>query len=157
MAAPSMVERLLSAAEDLLQSKTRSAAYRRRAVSSAYYAVFHALAKLCAETLLGERTRNDDAYSKIYRALDHGPLRTVLLQAPLKDHPVIKVFGPNIVKLQAERHRADYSPPDRDMFSPSEVEEIIRQAKFVVKELDRLNEADRRLLATSLLFKERKS
>lgn len=156
MASPSMVERLLSAAEDILKSKPRSAAYRRRAVSTAYYAVFHALAKLCAETLLKDASHNDEAYSKIYRALDHGPLRNMFVQAPLKDHPVIKMFGPSIITLQAERHRADYSPPDRNMFTASKVAEIINQARFVVGELDNLNEADRLLLATSLLFKERK-
>ncbi|MCW0001256.1 hypothetical protein OE766_23830 [Pararhizobium sp. YC-54] len=157
MAPPSLVARLLSSADDLLELKGRSAAYRRRAVSTAYYAVFHALAKLCAEALLPDAKRDDDTYSRIYRALDHGPLKNTFLQSPLKDHPVIKVFGPIVVLLQTERHRADYSPPDKDMFALSEVEELIRQAKFVVGELDRLNKVDRRLLATSLLFKERKS
>jgi uncharacterized protein (UPF0332 family) len=157
MASPSMVDRLFAAAEDLLQSKSRSAAYRRRAVSTAYYAVFHALAKLCAETLLPTTESDNEAYSKIYRALDHRPLRNMFTQAPLKDHPVIKVFGPDIVRLQVERHRADYSPPDKDMFNPSEVEEIIRQAKFAVSELNKLDKPDRLLLATCLLFKERKS
>lgn len=157
MTAPSMVDRLLSAAQDLLKSNLRSAAYRRRAVSTAYYAVFHALAKLCAEALLKDASRDDDAYSKVYRALDHGPLKNLFVQAPLKDHPTIKLFGSDIVKLQTERHRADYSPPDKDLFKPSEVEEIIRQARFVVGELNKLNESDRLLLATCLLFKERKS
>ncbi len=157
MASPSMVDRLFAAAEDLLKSKSGSAAYRRRAVSTAYYAVFHALAKLCTQTLLPDGKRHEDAHSKIYRALDHGPLKNVFTQSPLKDHQIIKVFGLDIVRLQVERHRADYSPPDADLFKPSEVEEIIRVAKVVVSELDKLDRADRLLLATCLLFKERKS
>lgn len=157
MGSPTMVDRLLSSAEDLLKSTTESAAYRRRAVSTAYYAVFHALAKLCAESLLPDREKDESAYSRIYRALDHGPLKNVCTQAPLKDHGVIKTFAPIIVLLQAERHRADYSPPDKEIFPTSEVEEIIRQAKFVIGELNNLDKADRLLLATSLLFKERKS
>ena len=122
MASPSMVDRLLTAAEDLLQSKTSSAAYRRRAVSTAYYAVFHALAKLCTEALLPDAKRRDEAYSKVYRALDHASLRNVFAQTPLKDHPIIKTFGPGIAGLQVERHRADYSPPDKDIFKSAEVE-----------------------------------
>lgn len=69
----------------------------------------------------------------------------------------MKVVGPSIVGLQVERHRADYSPPDKDLFQPSEVEEIIRQARLVIDELQKLEKTDRLLLATSLLFKERKS
>jgi uncharacterized protein (UPF0332 family) len=157
MASPSMVDHLLSVAEKLLQFNSRSAACRRRAVSTAYYAVFHAIAKLCAETLIADAKRNEDAYSRVYRALDHGPLKNILIQAPLKDHQNIKLFGPDIVKLQAERHRADYSPPDKNLFKPSEVKEIIGQARFVIAELDKLSKPDRLLLATCLLFKERKS
>lgn len=157
MVSPSMVDRLLQAAEQLLRTGSRSAAYRRRSVSTAYYAVFHALAKLCAETLLVDAKHSDDAYAKIYRALDHGPLRNVFLQVPLKDHPAIKLLGESIITLQAERHRADYSPPDKDMFTVPEVDEIIKQARFVIGELIKLDKSDRILLATSLLFKERKS
>ncbi|MDM9647043.1 hypothetical protein [Rhizobium sp. S163] len=157
MAAPSMVDRLLGSCDDLLRSKKNSAAYRRRAVSTAYYAVFHALAKLCAETLVPGAKHDGEDYARVYKALDHGPLRNVFKQAPLKDHGSIRDFGPIIVTLQAERHRADYSPPDRNMFDVSEVEEIIRQARFVIEELSKLNRDDRRLLVTSLLFKERKS
>jgi hypothetical protein len=52
MASPTMVSRLLDAAELLLAHGGRSGAFRRRAVSTAYYAVFHSLAKSSAGALL---------------------------------------------------------------------------------------------------------
>jgi len=157
MPSASMVDRLLTAADTLMETKPRSAAYRRRAVSTAYYAVFHALAKICTETLLPNVRRTEEEYSRVYRALDHGPLRNAFAQAPLKDHPEIKRIGPIIVRLQNERHRADYSPPDMKIFAIEEVEELIAQAKLVVDALQKLDTTSHRALATCLLFRDRKS
>lgn len=157
MPSASMVDRLLAAADTLIQTRPRSAAYRRRAVSTAYYAVFHALAKICAETLLPDVRQTEEEYSRVYRALDHGPLRNAFAQAPLKDHPEVKKIGPIIVRLQNERHRADYAPPDKDIFAMTEVEELAAQAKFVVTQLRKLDAVSRRNLATCLLFRDRKS
>jgi uncharacterized protein (UPF0332 family) len=43
------VERLLALAAELAETSGKSLTLKRRAVSTAYYAVFHALAKLCAD------------------------------------------------------------------------------------------------------------
>ncbi len=51
-----MIERLLALAEELAKTAGNSLTLKRRAVSTAYYAVFHALAKLCADELLGDRS-----------------------------------------------------------------------------------------------------
>ncbi len=80
-----MVERLLSLAEDLQSQDVRSAVFRRRAVSTAYYAVFHALARLCADELIGKNGRSSRDYERVYRALDHGPLKSAFERSPLKD------------------------------------------------------------------------
>ncbi len=151
-----MVDRLLAAAQELVASKPRSAAFRRRAVSTAYYAVFHALAKSCAGTLIPDGRRGSDEYRRIYRALDHGSLRNVLGQSPASDHPILRKIGPIVVRLQTERHRADYLPPEPHLFPPSEVQELIDQARLVVNEVQALDEPSRLLLATRLLFRDRK-
>jgi uncharacterized protein (UPF0332 family) len=156
MAQSSMVDRLLAAAQELLDRKSHSAAFRRRAVSTAYYAVFHALAKSCAGALLPHARRGTEEYMRIYRALDHGPLRTAFTQAPSKDHPRLKKIGPIIIRLQNERHRADYLPPDSKLFPESEVQELIEQAQFVVNELADLDDASCQLLAICLWFRDRK-
>ncbi|HMQ58821.1 MAG TPA: hypothetical protein PKE65_09760 [Rhizobiaceae bacterium] len=150
-----LVDRLLEVADTLRESLPQSAAFRRRAVSTAYYAVFHSLAKLCCETLLPNTMRSDDAWQRVYRALDHGSLRRVLQQSPLRSHPVLGVIGPLVIRLQEERHRADYLPPQRDLYSPEEVTDLLGQARYVISELNKLDIGGRKLLATSLLFKER--
>jgi uncharacterized protein (UPF0332 family) len=149
-----MVERFLTSAEDLVRLKAGSAAYRRRAVSSAYYAVFHSLAKLCTATLLPKGGSESDLL-RIYRALDHGPLRNAFSQSPLKDHQDIRLIGVAVLNLQTERHRADYLPPDSKLFPKSEVEQLIGQARLTVTQIETLDEASARMLATCLLFKER--
>ena len=48
----------------------------RRAVSTAYYAMFHALANSNANALVGAPTNNDAmAWNRAYRALEHGDAR----------------------------------------------------------------------------------
>lgn len=155
MSQATMVNRLLSAADTLLESKPRSAAYRRRAVSTAYYAVFHALAKLCVEALAVDAERNSDEYLRIYRALDHGNLRKVFSQSPLNTHPTFKKLGPVIGRLQNERQNADYLPPKQDLFPVDQVRELIGQSRYVVTEISNLQKIDRQILAISLLFKDR--
>ncbi|MYC32883.1 MAG: hypothetical protein F4X64_06865 [Chloroflexi bacterium] len=46
----------------------------RRAISSVYYALFHAIAQSNADTLVGDAplVRDPDAWRQAYRALDHG-------------------------------------------------------------------------------------
>ena len=52
-------------------SKPRQADLRR-AVSTSYYAAFHALAQDCADRLVGTtRQRSEPAWRQAYRALDH--------------------------------------------------------------------------------------
>ena len=44
----------------------------RRAVSTAYYALFHGLAECCANELVGRNMRGQAAWVRTYRALNHG-------------------------------------------------------------------------------------
>src|ERR1700677_18967 len=46
-------------------------AMMRRAVSTAYYALFHALADRCAKTLVTSSGSDWDTFTLVYRALDH--------------------------------------------------------------------------------------
>jgi hypothetical protein len=152
------VQQLLSLADDLrridLDHLGLSYASRRRAVSTAYYAVFHALAGCCADELLGGTDRYSTDYERVYRALDHGPLRTAFANQPLKDNPKLNEIGGHVARLQSERHRADYFPGKR-LFTPAQCMELIDIAKTVVELLDSLDAKDRRMLAVSLLFKNR--
>lgn len=156
MSSASMVNRLLETSEVLLKQKSYSAAFRRRAVSSAYYAAFHALAALCVGAFV-PKPRSEEELLRVYRALDHGQLRTAFQQSVIKDHAALKDIAPLLIKLQQERHRADYLPPDSDLFPENEVKDLIEQARLAIYLIEHLSEADSRALATLLLFKERKS
>jgi uncharacterized protein (UPF0332 family) len=151
-----MVARLLELADQMAGEGARSSALRRRAVSTAYYAVFHALAKSCAGILLPSVDRNSDTYQRIYRALDHGSLRTAFTTggSPLKDRKDLRKIGDLIWALQSERHRADYLPPDPRMFR-DDAKDLVDQARQAVSEIESLNEEDRGTLAAFLLFKSR--
>jgi uncharacterized protein (UPF0332 family) len=126
----------------------------RRCVSTAYYAVFHALAGCCADVVLPEADKLSDEYERVYRALDHGPLRTAFANKPLKDLPKLNEIGGHVVRLQSERHRADYFP-DRKLFTQYQCAELIHTARVVVELLDSLTQQERRTLAVSLLFRNR--
>jgi uncharacterized protein (UPF0332 family) len=150
-----MVGRLLDLAEDMVREGARSSAQKRRAVSTAYYAVFHALAKSRATTLLPSADRSADAYQRVYRALDHSPLRSAFTAKPLKDRAALQKIGEWVVELQSARHRADYMPPVKGLFSQTEAEELVGKARQTVSEIERLGEDDCVALATLLLFKGR--
>lgn len=153
-----MASRLIGAARLLLDTGGHSAAYRRRAISTAYYAVFHALARVCADFVTSAAERDAPAYERAYRALEHGMLKRAFSQPPLTDDEQLKRIGAIAVRLQAERHRADYLPPIPGLFSRSDAEEIVDQAAVAVSALQEIGAGsqDRLLLATSLLFRERR-
>lgn len=71
---------LIETARVLLSSAkgTPTEASLRRAVSSAYYALFHCLSRECADLLIGGSgsDRSEAAWRQVYRALEHGPAKT---------------------------------------------------------------------------------
>jgi hypothetical protein len=151
-----MVARLLDLADQMATEGARSSALGRRAVSTAYYAAFHALAKSCAGVLLPSVDRSSEIYQRVYRALDHGPLRTAFTTggSPLRDRENLRKIGELIVALQNERHRADYLPANPRMFRDG-AKNLVDQARQAVSEIERLSDDDRIALATFLLFKSR--
>jgi uncharacterized protein (UPF0332 family) len=155
MPSVTLISRLLDAADKLIEAGPSSSAFKRRAVSTAYYAVFHALARACAENLLPDAARTSGEYSRIYRALDHGPLRTAFAKSPLKDRESLKKIGDLVVRLQSERHLADYSPPSEKKFSRRQAQRLVDQARQAIEEINSLDEPDGRTLATCLLFRTR--
>jgi hypothetical protein len=127
-------------------------------VSTAYYAVFHALAKLCADYVTRSARRSTEEYSRVYRSLDHGTLKNAFGQSPLKDSKKLSTLGAIVVRLQAERHRADYLPPVAGIFSLNAAQELVDLAREAVRELEQLGpqDSDCKILVTCLLFRERR-
>ena len=89
----------------------------RRCVSTAYYAMFHNLAQMCATELVGPRGSGlARAWTQTFRALDHGAARGACTDAQA-DHAgfpaEIQEFGLLFVRAQRDRHVADYDPAAR--------------------------------------------
>ena len=101
---------LIETAEHLVSLESPSAATLRRAVSSCYYAVFHALAKSVADSLIGEDPdkRPKKAWIEVYRGLNHGTCRNACANAKSVGFPdEMHSFAEAFVQLQAARHQAD--------------------------------------------------
>ena len=69
---------LMQAARAMMERPTQ--ALLRRAVSTVYYAMFHALAANAADLLMG--TSRGPAWHRVYRSLDHGRARKACQQVP---------------------------------------------------------------------------
>jgi len=165
-----LVNDLLDIADSLVRREERRPreASLRRAVSTAYYALFHRLASLCADRLVGWK-KTWDVFTPIYRTLDHGRTLSVLTERNSeKKHPLgeaIERVGISFKALQAAREWADYNPePHPDpfemvagrRFSREQAERLLANAREAVEIIDRLDDDARLKLATRLVTRSRK-
>ena len=124
MTAPITSEALLSVADTLARLDDPTTVARRRAVSSAYYALFHGLiAEAVRRTFGDDPARDEDRYT-VSRWYNHGEMRTVsqwvirlsrgesvpngvavLLRNPPPD---LVELSRAFILLQEARHEADY-------------------------------------------------
>ena len=84
-----------------------------RATSAAYYAMFHTLARCCADTLVGATPaiRNGPAWTQTYRALEHGYAKNQCVRPAINRFPPeIREFAKAFADMQRLRHIADYAP-----------------------------------------------
>lgn len=128
----------------------------RRAVSDCYYALFHALAKTCADAFVGSSRGDSEAYVRVYRGLDHARAKQELDRWTRRSDcpPALRTFGAAFVELQELRHRADYDPlPFRHR--KKDAETVIRDAEAALADLNKLGPDHRSLLAATLLLKSR--
>lgn len=153
-----LVVEFLALAQDLAVEKgpsSRRQAAMRRAVSSAYYAVFHALCSACVAGLAG-RVRGS-ASTQIYRALDHGTARRRLMEREaLAIHPTVEAIGASFRILQEHRHAADYAPPDHRLTSP-QTRALVEQAAEIIRLIQGWDSDVRMRVAVHLLVASRRS
>lgn len=119
---------LLEQAERLLEPRGSGTvvrqADRRRAISAAYYAVFHAILTELADEFVGRSQRKTLRYALAYRNLEHKQLEALSNQA-IKQTPekkfrpffpdggfdeTIREFASLAVDLKDKRNSADYDP-----------------------------------------------
>ena len=131
----------------------------RRAVSTAYYALFHCLAECCANMLAGSVpvNRSRPAWRQTYRALQHSRARTrcrrqdIMLLFPYE----IQTFAKLFVDIQAKRHSADYDPDAH--FFKSDVVQYIDTAEEAIHHFNSVSRQDRRAFAIYVLLDIRSS
>lgn len=147
---------------ELLETARRLASNRgqarqsdlKRAISTAYYALFHALAKECADRLVGTGERSDQAWRQTYRSLNHGDARSACATLNALGFPSgIKDVGHHFRSLQENRHRADYDPFHR--VNRTDARTAIARAEDAIAKLKATDKKDRTAFAVLLLFKHR--
>jgi hypothetical protein len=148
-----LVQDLLDLADGLARQSGRPSfrqAALRRAVSTAYYAVFHALCTICSDGLV--RWSRTDLVDRTYRALDHGSARRrmVSFASTAGSQASLRHLSGIFSLLQDRRNDADYERP-RVLFSPAEVLLLIDDAREAVDLLAAMDEDARRRLAVELL------
>jgi len=129
----------------------------KRAVSTAYYAMFHALCRNCADCLIGgtNSDRSAPAWRQAYRTIDHGyaggqcKKRDIISRFPSEVQDFAELFH----SLQDKRHSADYDPDSR--FSRSDVVETIRAAEISIRQFQKARKKDRRAFAAWTAMKKR--
>ena len=128
----------------------------RRAVSAAYYALFHALARCCADTLVGATPaiRSRSAWTQTYRALEHGYAKNQCLR-PAMDMfpPEIQEFGKAFAEMQRNRTIADYATESE--LSRAETMRLINQIEEVIADFATAPIADRRAFSAYVLLRVR--
>jgi uncharacterized protein (UPF0332 family) len=141
----------------------------RRAISAAYYAVFHCFLRTAADDLVGtnRKSRRSSSYALVYRAFDHSNMLRICQEATKaqlpeklsaalnqKQFPVEIRYAANVfADLQDWRHKADYSPNIR--FNKSEAVDAAVRAAFATTQFEAADKEARRLFLLSMLFRIR--
>jgi hypothetical protein len=139
----------------------------RRAVSNAYYAMFHFVIASAADEFVGVTQRNSARYALMYRCIDHRVISDVC-QEVKKTQPSAKfvayipqggfgsqivAFASAIVDLQQRRHQADYDPTFRLKLSDANLS--IATARTAIRRLKRAKNEQRKMLLTLLICRPR--
>ena len=126
----------------------------RRAVSAAYYALFHALAHCCADRLAGSG-RTESSWIQTYRALEHGHARNQCNdQSAMSAFPSeVQAFGRRFVFMQRQRQLADYSPNAR--YSRLWVMQAVGETEDTITAFESAPSTERRAFALHVLLRRR--
>lgn len=139
----------------------------RRAISAAYYALFHAVLIELADQFIGVTLKRDVDYGLAYRSISHSWARA-LCDETKKPSPGKKVaayvpaggFGPDIqafsvafLDLQEKRHNADYDPMSRVKTADARV--AISTARSAIRSLKNAPAERRKRFLALLAFPPR--
>jgi hypothetical protein len=139
----------------------------RRAISGAYYAIFHATITGAVDQFVGVTNRDRSRYGLVYRSVSHAWLRDLCreVQKPtlsnkFRPYAPVTGFGSNIaavaaavVELQEKRHSADYDVMIR--MNRSDAAFAIATAQAALKRFGKASRPRRLAFLSLLLFPPR--
>ena len=131
----------------------------RRAISTAYYAAFHALTTSNADALIGPAHDQLTAGSwiRIYRGLNHGHAKSQLEPEVKRNQPRLSAdalnFADLFCKLQGERHNADYNP--REAFTAQAATSWLDSAEAAITRFLQTSRSERAAVAILTLIRTR--
>lgn len=163
-------EHLLEQAEALIEAPPAGPPRQvnlRRAISAAYYALFHYILTMAADEFVGTTKRTTPRYSLVYRSVDHSSLRKLCLDAVKASMPEklgkfapksglgpnIQAFAGTALELQQKRHLADYDPSYRVKTSDAEL--AIAASRSAIARFGKATTVRRKAFLTLLLFPPR--
>ena len=141
-------------ASRLLASGAPSQEALRRAVSTVYYAMFHALATSNADLIVGPKsTTNQNDWISTYRSLRHFRAENPLHGWPHLFSPPVRNFAVVIGSIKAEREEADYNPDVN--FSQRQVIIWIDRAEQAILDFNAASPQERSMVAIATLAGQR--
>ena len=150
---------LIQAGRDLLNPQQTghipTDEHARRAISNAYYALFHALAGSNASALIGSPSDAAiaAAWSRAYRGLDHTTARRELQRHRQELSVHARIFADTFRDMQELRHSADYD--HNAAISISQASVVLDQAEASILDYSQVALSERVYIATLTLIRSR--
>lgn len=151
---------LLQVCDTLLNADKVTEAHTGRAVSTAYYAVFHHVCCSSANLLIGgDDTFLTRAKTHMRRSIQHTELKGRMQHAhkagkDLNFPDKLVSFANTFCELQKDRHNADYDPLNQ--FSKADALAKVEGAKTAIRDFDSVDEKDRRAFLVWMLLERPK-
>ena len=142
-----MSEGLLSLAIELANVQTPTEHHFRKAVSTAYYAAFHALCEMVANQIAGEN--DTPLYTRVYRKLDHANFdKKSSIIFNISDQT--NALRDTLNDLRQKREDADYNP-EKFSLSKVEIKDITDKARNAISLIKSINAEEKKILAVNIL------
>ena len=125
----------------------------RLARIAAYYAAFHALGRMCADSFVGtvEAERSNRAWIEVYRSLTHTSAKVACEKARKIDFPrSIKYFSEGFKQLYESRNPANYDPTMQ--YTKSATVEVVELSESCISAIRRVEKKDMTAFASLVLF-----
>jgi hypothetical protein len=158
---------LIRAARLLLGENNKGAPNQtrlRRAVSTAYYALFHRIAQAASDAFVGAKHRQSPRYETVYRGFEHRRMKDscAAVDKPMLGAKASKALGAAnasqevrdvanaFVTLQERRHWADYSPAGK--ITRADARDLVDLAALAIDQLAAANTEERRNFLVYLML-----